>query len=633
MPMRPIFWLGPLCALAAWWLLARGKVVGTATSATAAASSTRATSGPWAHAPSLRPRPAALVGRVVDPEGGSVPGARVVVVRTPVAEESFPGLIPLAVVSSDGEGRFRIEQLGLTATVMVSATSRGWTSAAVAAVLRPGVEATVELRLGRDGGVFYGRVTDGPDSPVVATVAVLGGNDAVYQVECDTDGRYELGLPPAAWLLGATADGYAPWWEDDQLVLAVGERVRMDIELRPETALRVRVVDEKHRPVVGAVVLAARKELGRTDERGELMIRNPDDDTTLTVHSGTLCGNGTVVRPSVGEGELEVVVSRGSAALGVVVDERDQPIAGASVTADGDTTTTVSVGADGTFVIDGLCNGGHQLEGRVGETRRGVADALVWDGQMEESRRTTIVVKQAYDFRLTVRGADRQPLAGARVWLDSGPAHTDARGQLAWTGQNVTVSVDNPRTGASLNSSFDGDPSETSVNELLAEFPSKTKQGRVRYEDGAPAAGIAVRADGIVTRTRRDGRFTVDEDATYVLDAFVVEKDEQTNELVIQRASSQLSGRVLGPGGEPLWGASVRATPEGDLREYGQMPTVRTGSDGRFVINGLAQGNYGIVVHHPDFDDLTVIEQPTGREVTARMTLPPVANTEELTND
>ena len=611
--MRWYVGLAPLCVLAGWWWLSGAKV---GQNTTAASPTSRASSLPWGRAKPPAQRRAALVGRVFDPDGGPLPGALVVVVKTPMAEGAFADLEPLAVLRSDGEGRFRIEQLGLSATVMVSATARGWAATATAATLSPAHEASIELRLARGGGTFYGRVTDGPDAPISASVRVLGGNDAVYQVECDRDGRYELTVPAAAWTLAARADGYDPWSPDDDFLLGERDRIRVDIEMAPETSIRVRVRGADGKPVIGANVFAGDERLQRvgiTDERGEYVVRHPDASMAFAASFGGLCWAGRSERPAVGESvvDLETETSRNVRVR--VEDEVRRPMAGAVLSVNDSAQFTA--GPDGRMEIIGLCPQPQDLvvitNGRRQQVRLRQADSDDLDG--------IVVLRREYQFRLSVLDERGVPLVGARVWIPgTGSAQTNSRGQLAFTASawaSRGVRVDHPKTGRTETTYVDNALSETAVNELEVHFDALTTVGHIRYRDGSPAAHIAVHVDHNVTYSGADGSFVLI-DRAFEVDAFVVEKDDTT--AVIERADQLITGRVVDPDGQPVWGATVKATPEAELVEYGQMKSVRTGADGRFVITGLASGKYGLVARHSDFDEVTLIEQSAGSTVTMK---------------
>ncbi|MCC7137957.1 MAG: hypothetical protein IT460_05960 [Planctomycetes bacterium] len=180
--------------------------------------------------PLRRPVPVApgprLLGRVVDPAGAGVAGARVLALPDTVTEPVASSDVgragkPGAENFTDAEGRFVVAAVGDAPLFSVVAEAAGFAPSAATAV-RPEVETTVALR---PASRLVGRVTTMDLEPVAdATVRAETVVDAVHYVleaRSGPDGAYVVtGLPPASgpsvvpsdWnaAVSVTKEGFAP---------------------------------------------------------------------------------------------------------------------------------------------------------------------------------------------------------------------------------------------------------------------------------------------------------------------------------------------------------------------------------------------------------------------------------------
>jgi hypothetical protein len=176
--------------------------------------------------------------------------------------------------------------------------------------------------------------------------------------------------------------------------------------------------------------------------------------------------------------------------------------------------------------------------------------------------------------------------------------------------------------------------------------------GRIQWASGRPAAGMEVVAvvlgPGGATN---DLRATTDREGGYALGplppgriAVVAhpapsspsytsfERPEQRAlelgagevrrgvDLVLPDGSTTLAGRVLGPDGASVAGATVRImTERGSGSPLGHVETTVTDLEGRFVARGLAPEPHRVEVSHPDFADRRTGGLHPGEEPTLRL--------------
>jgi len=201
-------------------------------------------------------------GRVVDPEGNGIPGARVEVTREgsflqslEVGGDAVHVLLPFAETHTDATGLFQIPHVGVADPTLLWAVADGYQPAQQDA--SSGSATGIEIVLGTriDGPrTLHGLVLDGAGSPVAGAAVSAGGRAATS----GADGRFVLtcddwrdrgwvravraGCLPASVPLERVALPNSP---DAPVILRLGG---------PTLAVRGEVRDAAGRPVPGAVV-------------------------------------------------------------------------------------------------------------------------------------------------------------------------------------------------------------------------------------------------------------------------------------------------------------------------------------------------------------------------------------------
>lgn len=163
-------------------------------------------------------RPLPLFGRVTDPLGRPLEGARV----QDVLEVEAGGLLPGAGVATDALGGFELPQAHPEATHLIAAAP-GYAAAAVPLASSGRLVTAVTIRL-QPGGRVEGRAVHSDGTP--ARAAILGlagavatqyatvGEDGRFAFEAVEDGPFAIGVPDGEWLYQGEVSGrFAPFAE------------------------------------------------------------------------------------------------------------------------------------------------------------------------------------------------------------------------------------------------------------------------------------------------------------------------------------------------------------------------------------------------------------------------------------
>ena len=210
------------------------------------------------------PRGIDVRGRVLDLEERPIAGAMVWMSVTRFSDDSEP----VAVTGPDGA--FAIRSSGLEH--VVSATAPGFGCAKVAFVRQEHTDKDLVLVLRQAPGVLVGTVVDPGGSPVTDARVLVGitssrkgehqrvfgevsGQDSwpARFLRSDAAGRFRVeGLPLWNWPVWIGAPGFAPAWQQVQLL--AGIETKVTIGLLHGATLRGCVTDATGRPVAGAEV-------------------------------------------------------------------------------------------------------------------------------------------------------------------------------------------------------------------------------------------------------------------------------------------------------------------------------------------------------------------------------------------
>jgi protocatechuate 3,4-dioxygenase beta subunit len=325
---------------------------------------------------------AVLEGRVTDPEGKPVAGAKVFATTLAVVMmDRFRGTIqeiPGTAVT-DPEGRFRLRELHPRERFTLYMQRAGYVDAALGAT-RATDDKPLEIVL-QPEATISGAVIDEAGEPVPnATVRWLpepsrGSQDGRGTTGTGQDGSFRLAkldAGPARLVAAAEGRGAA----EIDLTLEAGQDLKdVEIHLRNEgPTLEGQVFDRDGRPLAGASVHATRimplpeRGSATTGESGHFRLEGLLLGET-TVYASHPKSSGSIRRKVLiqpGRNEIDMSFPPGHPASGRVLDEQGSPVAGISVWIDSrdrgfEGCQATTTGDDGSFVTCDLPDGSYGI--------------------------------------------------------------------------------------------------------------------------------------------------------------------------------------------------------------------------------------------------------------------------------
>ena len=398
------------------------------------------------------------------------------------------------------------------------------------------------------------------------------------------------------------------------------------------------VLDDQEQPVAGAEVWisSAPQRTAKTETDGTFAFDKLLGRTyAIGARSGDRVG-GPVITKLVERGEPVVIRLRMGTQLAVSVrDERDQPIAGATVTLIEGTSPTETTGADGTVTFRGVGDGWTAV--RASATGHGPATATVRIGKAQRQAEVTVTLARGAAVSGVVVDERGAPIAGAKVmatdvsatWDPGGgdrePATTSASGEftipaLAAGSYRLTAADETHAPASSEPITVDGERPTTGVRIVM---PAGARlAGRVVDTAGKPVPYATVKVSGTEWATDMVFRqAAADDRGQFAVDALPrravkVRAESETAsskiatvDLVAAAAKTELelvldqdgaiAGIVVDGTGAPVAEASVSAQPDflaeasrgGDFILASSSSTTTDGG-GRFVLRGLEEGAY-----------------------------------------
>ena len=506
------------------------------------------------------------------------------------------GSAPTRTARSDATGAFKVK--GLPAgKYEVRAIARGFLRSKQPALELPdGGVKDLGIALER-GGSISGRVLDDRGKPLSSALvqpSMAFTTDAEWNaasesiagigVETDAEGRYRLeGLPPhGAYLIQASAGGFAPVRSTRIQVGRKQDVTSVDLVLRPGGGIRGRITDSDGKPIPGATLQAeaaaeseehrvytALDAIGKealTDAAGEYALSplGPGLYEVKASAGGYIPAARAGVEVGAGgaaEG-VDFILEKGRTLAGTVVDADGSGIAGAEVVVEGE--GRARTGAGGRFSVKGLRGGGATVRAQ----KRGYAAAEL---EIEDARREITIQMQ----RLA-RITGRLEAAGR----DSFPAF-----------QVLAVSEEVRSDGSAFRQASRTDPS-----------------GRFEVEVEAGAHVLQAMVPGFAP-TRSD--------------PVTVEAGATLEDVVIALVSGgTVRGVVVARGtGEPIQGARIAARGNETAPWEGYAPAAsKTDADGAFTLEGVPE-RFTVTASHKEHARATVpgLTVPPGGSIDIRV--------------
>lgn len=604
-----------------------------------------------------------VIGTVLAPDGRSIEGASVTLVRTaPQAGARFPDVVASA--RSGPGGRYRFERVE-AGVFQVAAMADGFAPGRRGGLaVEEGAVVQADVRLGSGAVVLAGRVTDVGGGPVPGAVVLAvvsfaaDGRSSPYLLRAVTDGTgaYRLASRAGAHRLRVEASGYA---STEAYLHVLDDRTR-DFRLDPAARVTGRVLARgSDLPIADAeVLLQADNDSGprppeldpvRTDAQGRFVFANVTPGRHLVAaRKGPLASAALPVTVSATEQvDRDVIVDPAFAVSGRVLDQAGRPAAGARVvlgTRIGRESPLRTVSDEtGRYriegVVPGLYNARAQEEATISIDGKSVAVVGADVGGID------LVIERPVRIEGEVLTAEGKPAAELEVHVGSNvhrpnrmmstgkPVVTDEHGRFHQTIQagKVTVSARDASLGQALEELGELAQGATRRVTLRLRAGGQARiSGLVVYDDGKPGVGLRVEARAgrsrAQMRTDADGRFTLEgldggraelqasaeEDARYrgpwnqVEAELTLGPTEHRQDLrLILPARGRLAGRVLAPDGSPAAGVTVTAAVEegGRAQTGGGARRTSTDGEGRFTFDDVPMRLHTLWAIHDDYPD------------------------------
>jgi protocatechuate 3,4-dioxygenase beta subunit len=518
-----------------------------------------------------------IAGRVTDPSGLPIPEARIEALY-----QSSRGWVQRS-APSDQDGRYELNGLGDEPLLMVQASAAGYGDADRSDVT-PG-DTTVDFVL-EPTGAIVGRVVLDDGEPVTLfsvrahpeardPVEAPGGGLALFRALTRSftseDGSFRLeAVDAGSYTVEVRAGGKAPASKPD-VAVSPGEIVSVGtITLVDGTALRGQVLDlGDDAPIAGARVEArpqggwlsqideASAVAAATDAEGAFVIEGlgPGPHGVRVTHAEFAPAEVRVlIEPDAPPQALQVHLSQGGTLSGTVRDVEGRPVGDAMLglspgsVASGDL-RSATTGADGRYRIERIAPGSYQVM-RVPDGDGGVGNLTMKPAVIREGQVTVVDFDEA--SRITLSGTVR-------------------RGAQALPEVSLFFLA--------------GDGGVTATD-----FKTTRSDATGRYEVGLERAG----GYRVIVQSSEQLDFS------RAANVEIAVPDEPRVDLDIVVRGGTISGSVVDEEGDPVRGASVLALADA-ASGRDRVTGVVSDADGRYHIEGLEDGTYGVTASAPGF--------------------------------
>lgn len=605
-----------------------------------------------------------LEGQVIDESEAPVP-------RAVVAIDTNPPRI----LTTEEDGSFTIDKL-IARTYRLEAHAGERYAGPVQLALTADTEPVV-LRA-RPAGVVSVHVRDAATSKPIAGAAIELRSTLTWTAETDASGNAELrGVASAMMPLRVTAAGYAPgavmlWTSDDP----TSPRQQL-VSLRRGAPVRGVVVDAAGKPIGGARVLAvaASEPFPVEDPARDGVVTSKDGSWALqAVAAGSyrFAASGPGLAPAStapmlvdGQNErtgVEIRVPGAAVIAGVVTSKDGSPVSAAlvRVVGKGDLFWRYSAQAysadDGTYRVEGLPQ--RQVEVVASH---GMSSSEILPVDLTEKTAVDLGISLSIEGAIGGTVVDDKGVALAEAMVAVEPVFTGALHENAqWGVRGDQYAISDPggafrvgglpegeyrvraaRPGASEEALWTsaGVVARTGQTDLRLTVPADGRiKGRVLFEDGsAPEAfTIAVGPAPPAPFAGKDGAFALDgpggvhdvvvRGGSFAREIVVDAKIEpgavtDLGTITVKKGRS-LSGRVLGPDGQPVADARVAAGSlisgsgtELNIPEEGfNVQETTTDEDGRFIMRNFGEYSLYVVAQGDGIGRSSSVRVPGGKD-------------------
>jgi protocatechuate 3,4-dioxygenase beta subunit len=542
-------------------------------------------------------RAGSISGRVLDPGGNAVAGARVQWLayrdedQTRLDETRGTDAAPLGEMKTDAEGRFRVMLAEPGLSVALRVLPEGLPSARFSGPFDSGEDTDLFDVQIPAAARAAGRVFDESGAPISGARVLAVGSEAPLETEArflseartGADGSFSMtGAPAGPRALVAAAPGFVR-----------SQRVQIDpkgderIVLKRGGSVKGVVLDTSGMPVAGAIVTAG--DIATvTDASGQYRISGvaPGPQHVQTIWKEDFAARADSLRVKKGEEvEAPLKLARAASVSGSVVEEKSKKVL-AGVRISVSTATGLGPGrraseglartdARGRFRVGGLAQRPYRIEA----TKDGYISSFLPDVAASASKAATanLALRRAASVAGKIVDEKSQPVAGARVGVS----------------QELNFRMLRARGAAAA------------VSALMGQGALTGPDGAFRLRNIAPSRNLELDA-------HKTGYAT-----THQVGITLKPGDSLQGLSLVLRKGLQASGRVVDAENRPVSAAELRlALREGgargarvQLRLFAmdrEKPEAVTGVDGTFVIPGLSPGQYTVVVSREGFARKTI---------------------------
>jgi len=478
-------------------------------------------------------------GRVIDVAGRPITNASI----SATAEE-----VNTTKTSSDDKGVFTLKGFSSGTSIVLKTVAPNFVENSTA-LITPDLDVTITLV---QQGSLRGRVQDAETLTPIQTFKITSGYGLNPKTFSSDDGSFELmSLPPGRWSFSAVAAGYQPV-EVKAIEIRPGEPTEPVVFSLPKgVRLSGRVVDAATRKGIrNASVLYhvasetksaewhfySRMTAKRTDEEGNFVLDGlPKEKVTIIASAPSYAAARQTVLPDE-NGSVEIVLAKGGSVSGrVIASNAATPLSETKVSLlnlSDSTAMTIPTGEDGTFSFGGMIAGRYQLTAINKLGRSQPQEITVRES--EDLKNVNLLLKTGSTLRGKVIGLRSDELPKAEIVVEGAGGFT-----------------------ADTSTSPDG-------SYVVHGIPN----GRIQ---------VTAQTYGERSLTR------------------VIQVDEGAQELTLNiqfPTEARLSGRIT-RSGQAVTHVAVQVTS----REPGVVSaSAKTDANGRYVIEGLSNGDYLIRV-------------------------------------
>ena len=556
---------------------------------------------------------AAITGNVIGPDGAPIAKARVMAYR---AESEIDKLrresakkerAVLAAATTDDSGAFKLDapdgivevDVDDAEPLLVPFDEQGIT------IVRSGSV----VRSSQDGIDVHGKVVDANNKPVAHATVIA---EEIALATTGDDGRFTLAHVPRDTPLRAIGDRSAGY--------ANARAGEITIHLRRQQQISGVVRDEAKKPVAGVVIYAIQRNMMRDYASPGDAVSDAKGAFTLFVGSAdevlVMANAGPYVQATLNAND--VTLQRLVTVDGIVRDDHDKPVAGASVWFIEERSRPVEQFGRGGETTN--ANGRFRLHvrpgarGTIDATRRGLPGGSSESITVPAAGKHDIVVKlrPSIEVKGVVSDSHGKPLGGVAIRRPTDAVQPFMEAQESWatTADDGTFSVHVEPGGAGLVFAKKG------YVEAAKDFEAKSSMQplHVALKDAAIVRGILVNKDGTpvpeepLGTEKLEAMVVTKSDGTFQLDfptpgTYTIETTMSSHKYVVHAPSSDV--RLVLDTGLSIHGHVVDAATHEPVEQFSVKTEQHHSFDGgnvddngagEFVVNGLEPGPVTVIV-------------------------------------